>query len=479
MNNSAELCQSFFNTASDAIFVIDAATRSVTEANAQAIHDTGYPAEELKGLCIDCLFRQKNGAELSFFAESKPRGPCCDGLRLVKKNGETIPVNISASCFKWNLAKYVFLIASKIDGALHCIGSGDTLLSEREDFPTIIGQSAKIRDVCRLIGSVAKSDVTVLIQGESGTGKEIVANAIHAHSHRGRGPLVKVNCAALSETLLESELFGHVKGAFTGAVRDRRGRFKQADGGSILLDEIGSMSLSGQAKLLRVLQEHEFESVGSSATMPVNVRVIAATNADLAKAVAEGKFREDLYYRLNVCLIFVPSLRERKEDVPLLAQHFLQQYSRAIGKEIHTFASETRGLLIEHDWPGNVRELRNAVEHAVIVEKGSAISPTSLPVNLAKSRESKTDSPLITELGLRDKLNLVEKQILLETLLRANWIKKQAAAMLGIDARNLPYLLRKHHLEEDVDVKKSLQEAYPHRRLPRGGWTESRSLSSF
>ena len=482
MNNSAELCEVFFNTASDAIFVIDAATWTIIEANAQAIDDTGYPAEELKGLCIDCLFRQKHGAGPPLFGENsgKAKDPCCHGVQLVKKNGEAMAMNVSASRFKWRLADYVFLIASKIDGARPCISSGDTLSSEREDFPTIIGQSAKIRDVCRLIGSVAKSDVTVLIQGESGTGKEIVANAIHAHSHRGRGPLVKVNCAALTETLLESELFGHVKGAFTGAVRDRRGRFKQADGGTILLDEIGSMSLSGQAKLLRVLQEHAFEPVGSSATIPVNVRVIAATNADLAKAVNEGKFREDLYYRLNVCLIFVPPLRERKEDVPLLAQHFLQHYSRAIGKEIHTFASETRGLLIEHDWPGNVRELKNAIEHAVIVEKGSVISPANLPMNLTRSREMENDAELVTELGLRDKLNLFEKQILLETLLRANWIKKQAAAMLGIDPRNLPYLLRKHHLGEDVEAEKSLQKVYPGGRyFPREGGTGLRSLRSF
>lgn len=472
MNNSADLYQAFFNTASDALFVIDAATKTIIEANARAINDTGYPAKELKGLCVDCLFRQQDRAGAPFFTENsgKVKDPGCHGVQLVKKNGEVMTVNVSTSRFQWNLAEYVFLIASRIDDALPYIAPGDTLSSEREDFPTIIGQSATIRDVCRLIGSVAKSDVTVLIQGESGTGKEIVANAIHAHSHRGRGPLVKVNCAALSETLLESELFGHVKGAFTGAVRDRRGRFKQANGGSILLDEIGSMSLSGQAKLLRVLQEHEFESVGSSATTAVNVRVIAATNADLAKAVAEGKFREDLYYRLNVCLIFVPPLRDRKEDVTLLAQHFLQHFSQAIGKEIHTFASETLDLLIEHDWPGNVRELKNAVEHAVIVEKGSVISPASLPMNLTRSREMENDAQLVTELGLRDKLNLFEKQILLETLLRANWIKKQAAAMLGIDPRNLPYLLRKHHVGEDVETEKSLRKVYPGERcFPQAG----------
>ena len=219
----------------------------------------------------------------------------------------------------------------------------DARLPEREEFPTIVGQSVKIRDVCRRIGSLANSDVTVLILGESGTGKEVIANAVHAHSQRGRAAFVKVNCAGLTETLLESELFGHVKGAFTGAIRDRVGRFKLADRGTIFLDEIGSMSLAGQAKLLRVLQEREFEPVGSSIAIKLNVRVIAATNSDLAKAVTEGRFREDLYYRLNVFPISLPPLRERKEDIVLLAQHFLQHYARSHQQEdLHVGSRDPR-----------------------------------------------------------------------------------------------------------------------------------------
>jgi transcriptional regulator with GAF, ATPase, and Fis domain len=371
-------------------------------------------------------------------------------LLLVKKDGKIVKVNVSATWVEWNLTKYLFLIARENDatltGGYSPAESNDASWSEQKDFPTIIGQSEKIRDVCRLIGAVAKSDATVLVQGESGTGKEIIANAIHMHSLRSRGPFVKVNCAALTETLLESELFGHVKGAFTGAICDRRGRFKQADGGTILLDEIGSMTLSGQAKLLRVLQEHEFEPVGSSVTIPVNVRVVASTNIDLAKAASEGKFREDLYYRLNVFSIPLPTLRERKEDILLLAQHFLGQHSRALGMEIQTVAPQTHALLIEHDWPGNVRELENAIEHAVIVEKGPVILPSSLPMNLVKSRPAKDDPELSAEMGLREKLVLLERQILLDTLLQAHGVKKNTAAMLGIDARNLPYLLRKHRV---------------------------------
>jgi PAS domain S-box-containing protein len=454
MSHSADLYQAFFNTASDPIFVLDAATKTIVKANAQAIKYTGYRSNELAGLSIDRLFRSQNGVELLFFFQNTDDATTLAGLQLLKKNGETIAVNVSTTCVEWNLAKYLFVIVREGEAALPRSHPNTEIDSaswpEREDFPTIIGQSEKIREVCRLIGSIAKSEATVLIQGESGTGKEIIANAIHAHSHRYRSPFVKVNCAALTETLLESELFGHVKGAFTGAIRDRRGRFKQADGGTILLDEIGGMPLSGQVKLLRVLQEREFEPVGSSVTTPVNVRVIAATNTDLLRAVEEGKFREDLYYRLNVFLITLPPLRERKEDIPLLIQHFLRQYNQAIGKEIRTIAPETLTLLIDYEWPGNVRELENAVEHAVIIEKGPVMLPSSLPMNLSKSRGADPDPEFSAELGLREKLNFLEKQILLDTLFRANWIKKQAAAMLRIDARNLPYLMHKHDLSESV-----------------------------
>ena len=319
-----------------------------------------------------------------------------------------------------------------------------------EAFPGIIGRSERIRDVCRLVGAVAGSEATVLIQGESGTGKEVVANTIHANSRRRLAPFVKVNCAALTETLLESELFGHVKGAFTGAIRDRRGRFKQADGGTILLDEIGSMPLSGQATLLRVLQEREFEPLGSSQTVPVNVRVIAATNSDLGRAVADGTFRADLYYRLNVFGILMPSLRERREDVPLLARHFLHRYNRLLGKRIRAIAPEALSALLDHEWPGNVRELENAIEHAVIVEAGTVIRPASLPAGIRTSRDGlRADQPP-PDLGLRERLMLIERQILLETLDRANGIRKRAAEMLRIDSRNMPYFLRKHHLQDKL-----------------------------
>ena len=453
MHHSTDLYETFFKSATDAIFVFGAAAKTLVNANAQALEDTGYGCEELSGLSIDRLFCSQGGSSTPAFcsAANEAGEEGLDGLRLIKKNGETIAVNVGLTPLRWGEASYLFVTARRTNGALRVnpVAESSAAWSEREDFPSIIGRSEKIHNVCRLIGSVAKSEATVLIQGESGTGKESVASAIHAHSHRNSGPFVKVNCAALTESLLESELFGHVRGAFTGAVRDRRGRFKQADGGTILLDEIGNMPPAGQAKLLRVLQEREFEPLGSSVTTSVNVRALASTNVDLEKAVAKGEFREDLYYRLNVFPIQLPPLRDRKEDIPLLVKHFLDRYSRAIGKKIRTIDSATLALMMEHDWPGNVRELENAIEHAVIVEKDSVILPSSLPMNLSKSRAADGDRQRSAEMGLREKLNLLEKQILLDTLSRSNWIRKHAASMLRVDPRNMPYLMRKHHLRED------------------------------
>ncbi|MCI0695265.1 sigma-54 dependent transcriptional regulator [candidate division KSB1 bacterium] len=451
MHTSSNLYQVFFNTANDAIVVIDLETCTVIDANVRMLHRSEYQREELLGMPIQRLLRSRDGRQpTAIFSRMPDEETSSKALQLINKNGAVGEISINASSVECNGAIVFFVIVRDLnqsprDGNCSAVLDRDSREGE-SNFPTIIGQSEKIRQVCRRIGSVAKSEVTVLIQGESGTGKEIVADAIHAHSLRNRGPFVKVNCAALTETLLESELFGHVKGAFTGALRDRRGRFKQADGGTILLDEIGSMSPAGQAKLLRVLQEHEFEPVGSSVTTSVNVRVIAATNTDLKKAVAEGKFRDDLYYRLNVFSISLPPLRERKEDISLLAQHFLHQYNLAVGKKIQAFAAETFAAMMQYNWPGNVRELENAVEHAVLIEKSPAISPASLPMNLIPTETSETS----TELGLRDTLNLLEKQILLDTLIHANWIKKRAADMLRIDAKNLPYLLRKHNLSDGL-----------------------------
>jgi transcriptional regulator with GAF, ATPase, and Fis domain len=312
----------------------------------------------------------------------------------------------------------------------------EDLIETNLHFPSIIGQSPQIREVCRLIGLVAQTEATVLIQGESGTGKELVAQAIHFHSPRSARPLIKVNCAALTETLLESELFGHKKGAFTGAIQDRKGRFKLADGGTIILDEIDSLSLPGQAKLLRVLQEKEFEPVGDSTTMRVDVRVVAITNADLTRAIDEGRFREDLYYRLNAFPIRLPPLRERREDISLLVRHFLQGYSASLRKQIVDFDVDALSLIMDYAWPGNVRELENTVEYAVILEKGRLLGIGSLPDKLRREPEP--------DRSLKRRLEIAERQIILEALLATKGVKNRAATLLGIDRRNFSYFLNKH-----------------------------------
>jgi len=310
-------------------------------------------------------------------------------------------------------------------------------------YKNIVGTSEHVRKVCRMIGIASASNATVLIQGESGTGKELVAEATHLHSPRSKGPFVKVNCAALSDTLLESELFGHKKGAFTGAIRDQKGRFWLADGGTILLDEIGCMSLNGQAKLLRVLQDTKIEPVGGSMPIKVDVRVIATTNLNLKKAMDEGRFREDLYYRLNVFPIQLLPLRERMEDVLPLARHFLRKFSQEIKKTITDISPAASDILQVYTWPGNVRELENAIEYAVMLGNRETLQAFNLPQRILDVSLGNAPRNL---LNLKRKLEIVEKETILQALDQTDWVKKSAARLLGIDPRNLSYFLRKHHI---------------------------------
>src|SRR5690606_7689091 len=261
-------------------------------------------------------------------------------------------------------------------------------LEQMEKFGELIGNSPKMQDVYRLALGVAPTSSTVLILGESGTGKELTARAIHQHSPRADAPFVAVNCSAIPVDLVESELFGHVRGAFTGATATRAGLFETAHRGTIFLDEVGDLPPLAQVKLLRVLQEGEIKRVGSNETQTVDVRVIAATNVDLKGRIAEGKFREDLYYRLNVIAIMLPSLRERKEDVPLLAYHFLKKYSARIGSDVQRISQEAMRVLQGHTWPGNVRELENAIEHAIVFCKDHTLSAADLPLGKAPNRGS-------------------------------------------------------------------------------------------
>jgi DNA-binding NtrC family response regulator len=311
-------------------------------------------------------------------------------------------------------------------------------LAERYSFENIVGSSPVMQSVFKIVEQVATSKASILVTGESGTGKELIAAAIHQRSPRAKGPFVKLHCAALAETLLESELFGHERGSFTGAVVRREGRFFQASGGTLFLDEIGEVSPSVQVKLLRFLQEHEFERVGGNDTVRVDVRIIAATNRDLKAAVSDGRFREDLYYRLNVINLQMPALRDRPSDIPLLATHFLRKYVTENEKMIDGFSEDTLLRLSGYSWPGNVRELENVIERAVVLASTGRITAAELPPHLVPKRERGGISvPGST-------LDEIERHAILETLQATGGSTIRAAEMLGISVRKIQYKLHEY-----------------------------------
>jgi Nif-specific regulatory protein len=325
---------------------------------------------------------------------------------------------------------------------------------EPYDFERIVGASAPLQNVLAVVRKVAKSNSTVLVRGETGTGKELIAGAIHRNSLRAARNFVKVNCAALQENLLESELFGHEKGAFTGADRQRIGRFEQADGGSLFLDEIGDMSASTQAKILRVLQEHEFERLGGTRTIKVDVRLIAATNRDLPAMVAVGAFREDLYYRLNVVTIEMPPLRERKEDIIPLATRFIRRFGSELKKKLEGLDPEAQKMLMRYNWPGNIRELENAIERAALLAEGNNIRADDLRLGEVATGGPREQAPAVKIPPTGIPLDEIERQALVEALKMSNWVQKDAAELLAISPRVMNYKI------------KTLGIEMPRRRMP-------------
>jgi transcriptional regulator with PAS, ATPase and Fis domain len=314
-------------------------------------------------------------------------------------------------------------------------------LNERQQFHKIIGKSDRMQDVYSLIELLTDVETTVLITGESGTGKELVAEALHYKGNRSSNELVKVNCSALSENLLESELFGHVKGSFTGAIKDKVGRFQTADGGTIFIDELADISPKIQVELLRVLQEKEFERVGDSKTIKVDVRVVAATNQDLAEKVKLGEFREDLYYRLNVMKIIMPPLRERREDIPLLIDHFIHKFNNKFGKEITTVTSDVQDILMQYSWPGNVRELEHTLEHAFILCRQSTITIHHLPPEL---KTYSTREVIDRSDGKAD-----DPAAIRQALEKTAWNKSKAASLLGISRRSIYRKIEEFNITKD------------------------------
>ncbi len=342
------------------------------------------------------------------------------------------------------------------EGLLEQTRSLQQALRSRYRMGSLVGQSKRMREIYEEIQQVSHSRATVLLRGESGTGKELLARAIHYNSPRADGPFVKINCAALPQTLLESELFGHEKGAFTGATASKKGRFELADGGSLFLDEIGDLPLDLQAKLLRVLQERSFERVGGTRTVEVDVRIIAATHQDLEAAITRGRFREDLYYRLNVVPVLLPPLRDRREDIPLLTEHFLAKYNRENNRKVR-ITGRALQQMVNHDWPGNVRELENCIERVVIMARRRLILPEDLllpvdaeadrsaasPARLPAPPKSEASAPSAGPIAhLRDS----ERQQILRALSETEGVQIKAAQLLGITPRQLAYRLRKHQI---------------------------------
>ena len=311
-------------------------------------------------------------------------------------------------------------------------------------FANIVGQSKKMKELFELVESVAASDANILLQGENGTGKELITNAIHYNSNRVKGPFIKINCAAIPKDLIESELFGYKKGSFTGAHTDKVGLFELAEGGSLLLDEIGEMPPYLQTKLLRVLQEREYRPIGSDRLVHVDFRLICATNIDLEFALREGKLREDLYFRINTITLRVPPLRERTEDIPLLCTHFLARFNERYQKNVRSISPAAYHLLIRNRWPGNVRELENAIERAVLVSKTGEIQPVDLPESIREEGAPPQEFTIPPHRTLAE----IEKMAILQTLQRTNWNKQEAAQILGLYRPTLYSKMKKHEIRD-------------------------------
>jgi len=426
----------------DGVFTLDE-NGKITSWNPAMASITGYTADEAVG--ESCTLLNFNRC----FSKSCPAGiiECgiyehgrIDGKEcfLKHKNGRDVPVIKSARILKDKTGRVKGVVETvtnltDLHKARREAEEANRRMGEIYRFDNIIGKSNTMQRVFSSVKAVASSDATILIQGESGTGKELIAAAVHYNSSRADMPLITVNSSALSESLLESELFGHVKGAFTGAVRDRIGRFEEAEGGTLFLDEIGELSPFIQVKLLRILQQRELERVGESKKRKIDIRVITATNRDLYSMVQQGQFREDLYYRLKVFPINIPSLRERKKDIPILISHFIKLQNNKTGKRITGVTHEAMRILMDYNWPGNVRELENAIEHAFVLCENDHIDIFDLPVEIRRM-EYQLDSTKLHEAdeSIGTTRKKMTREFLLETLEASNWNKAEVARRVGV-----------------------------------------------
>lgn len=431
-----------FNSLSDGILVLDNDLR-ITHTNSASERITGYSMEDLLSRpCTDILHGTLCGEKCFMFQTWLNQQEQKEiKLDIIRKDGEVRTILLMTSLLRNKEGESIGVVLTLRDQSE--LDRLKAELKERHQFHNIVGKGHAMLKVFGLIRQVSPLDTTVLIEGESGTGKELVAGAIHFLNPRGGRPFVKVNCSVLAVSILESELFGHAKGAFTGAIYDKKGRFEEADGGTIFLDEIGDISPLIQGKLLRVLEYKEYERVGENRTRKVDVRIITATNKDLMELVKKGQFREDMYYRLKVVPIHLPPLRERREDIPLLVSHFINHFNRKMGKDVKGISQEAMAAILNCNWPGNVRELENAIEYAFIVCRGERIALYDLPPEISR---------LAAYSIVNDNSSEVDR--LKEAIEQAGGNHSKAAQMLGISRTTLWRRIKACHLDSlFVDLK--------------------------
>lgn len=422
-----------FNSSIEGTFTIDHEW-NVTSFNASAEKITGYKKDEAIGMKCWQIFNSslcRNGCHMEqTMLKGKPT--IGNELEIINKGGNKIPIRVNSAILINNHDEKIGAVETFID--ITEIKNLSSHLSEKYKYENIVGKSKELQQVITVLESVSQTNSTVLITGESGTGKELAARAIHLNSSRRTGPFIAINCSAFAESLIESELFGHEAGAFTGAIKTKVGRFELSRGGTLFLDEIGDLSISVQTKLLRILETREFERVGGNKTIKMDTRIIAATNKNLIDEISGGKFREDLFYRINVINIHLPSLRERMDDFPLLINHFILHFNERFGKNIKRFSSSAYDLLTEYNWPGNIRELENVIEHCFILCSGEIIQIEHLPKRLReKPRETKMEKSNTSLNNFKE----AEKEIIISILKKHNYNRGKTAKELGIDPSTL------------------------------------------
>ncbi|MDY6910525.1 MAG: sigma 54-interacting transcriptional regulator [Thermodesulfobacteriota bacterium] len=428
------------NSIADGVFTVDRDFR-ITSFNRAAETITGIPKDEAVGRSCCEVFRASICETACALRHTLETGkPIVDKpIAILTAEGKEIPISVSTALLKDTEGRVIGGVETFRD--LSLVERLRRELHRSYSFGDMVSKSPAMQRLFAILPEIARSESTVLIQGESGTGKEVLARTLHSMSRRARGPFVAVNCGALPDTLLESELFGHVAGAFTDAKKARQGRFALAEGGTLLLDEIGDVSPALQVRLLRVIEERVYEPLGSSKSVKANVRIIAASNKDLEELVERGLFRKDLYYRVNVVKLWLPPLSERREDIPLLTQYFIDRFNRLQGKTVAGLSRETLAVFMHHDWPGNIRELENAIEHAFILCSNGLIRPEYLPEHLRAQSKRLPPEPGST---LKD----VERRAIWEALERNAWRRMATARELGIDKNTLRRKMKRYRLTD-------------------------------